>query len=51
MFRVIFVLILLAMVYANNSRKPKERQYDPAMRHKIQMNICREKHRKKHNII
>ena len=47
MFRVIFVLILLAMVYANNSRKPKERQYDPAMRHKIQMNICREKHREK----
>ena len=53
MFRVIFLVILVTMVYAN--RKPKEtsktspssRQYDPAMRHKIQMNICREKHREK----
>ena len=51
MFRVIFLVILLSLVYAN--RKPKEnsktpsRQYDAAMRHKIQMNICREKHREK----
>jgi len=52
MFRVIFLVIFLSMVYAN--RKPKEtakspsnRPYDAAMRHKIQMNICREKHREK----
>ena len=57
MFRVFFVAILITIVYAN--RKPREnsksssnvsphyRQYDAAMRHKIQMNICREKHREK----